>query len=79
VRARCLLMPRPLGLLTDSTHFAADGSPPPPLTHWELIAIEWTYSGYLLPNHAHAASRWLRILTVVRPIVDRWSMCLLQL
>jgi len=46
----------------------------PPLTHWELITVQWTYSGYRLPTHAQAASRWIRVSTVVkRSIIDRRS------
>ena len=39
---------------------------PAPLTHWELITVQWTYSSHRLLNHAQAASRWLRVSTVVK-------------
>jgi len=49
VHALCLLTTRPLGLTTDRSRVEAGGSPPP-LTHWELIAIDWTYMDYRLTD-----------------------------
>jgi len=40
-------------------------SPPSPI-HWELIIIEWTYSGYRLQLTCRPQSRWLRVSTVVK-------------
>jgi len=39
---------------------------PAPLTHWELITVQWIYSGYRLPTHVQAASRWIRVSTIVK-------------
>jgi len=62
------IMPLPLGLPIDP-HIAAGGSPPQWVsTHWELITIEWIYSGYRMDLHTgrqQVAS--LILLTVVKP------------
>jgi len=39
--------------------------PPAPLTHWELITIQWTYS-VTDSQLAQATSRWIRVSTVVK-------------
>jgi len=47
-------------------HLSRCGWTSPPLIHWELITLQWTYSGYRPPTHAQAASRWIRVSTVVK-------------
>jgi len=57
---------------TYTSHVAGGPVDLPPLTHWELITVHWTYSGYRLPTQAaQATSRWLRVSTVVKTVVKR--------
>ena len=37
-----------------------------PLTHWELITIQWTHSGYWLQLMCRPQSRWICVSTVVK-------------
>jgi len=55
------MTPRSLGW-----HLSRCGWTSPPLTHWELITVQWTNSVYRLPTHAQVASRWIRLSTVVK-------------
>jgi len=57
------MTPRSLGLPTDTSHVAGG---PVDLPSPHPITVQWTYSGYRLPTHAQAASRWIRVLTIVK-------------